>query len=177
VSTLADALAFVRKHEGDAYEDDPDDPGGATKYGISLRFLKGLGPVGDLDHDGDIDADDIRGLTWDEASAIYQREFWERNEYGRLPDSVAIKVFDMAVNMGPSQAHKILQRGLRACGWQTKEDGVLGPETRRFANSSNPDSLRIALKCEQAGFYRTLARTMPGAGKFLTGWEHRAYEE
>ena len=59
------ALKTILCHEvgntGDGLVDDPDDPGGITKYGVSFRFLKDHGI--DVDGDGDIDAEDIRGLN------------------------------------------------------------------------------------------------------------------
>ena len=61
------ALDWIFWAEG-GYVDDPDDPGGATRFGISLRLLKKMGKLGDIDGDGDIDADDIRRLSSDSAS-------------------------------------------------------------------------------------------------------------
>ena len=44
------AIKKVLKHEG-GYVDHKNDPGGATKYGISLRFIRQSNT--DLDLDGD----------------------------------------------------------------------------------------------------------------------------
>ena len=113
------AIKTVLKHEG-GFVNDPDDPGGATNWGISLRFLKGQGlEVGDVDHDGDIDADDILKMSQSDAIAIYRQAFWVKNGYGSFPDHrVAAKTFDLCVNMGPRQAHKILQRAINAARGQ-----------------------------------------------------------
>ena len=51
------AIKKVLKHEG-GYVDHKNDPGGATKYGISLRFIRKSNTELDLDGDGDIDSDD-----------------------------------------------------------------------------------------------------------------------
>ena len=51
MSLFDKCLKIVLIHEG-GYSDDPDDPGGTTNYGISLRFLKSVGlELGDVDDD------------------------------------------------------------------------------------------------------------------------------
>ena len=89
------AVEAVLNHEG-GYVNDPDDPGGETKWGISRRSYPSL---------------DITNLTREDAIAIYYRDWWRRYKYDLIEDAaVAAKVLDLSVNMGPSQAHKILQR-------------------------------------------------------------------
>ena len=64
------------------YVNDPDDPGGATKFGVTIGTLRQLGL--DLDGDGDVDIDDYRGLL----SAIQRRQpvsmAFDLNEDGRI---------------------------------------------------------------------------------------------
>ncbi len=174
------ALAFVLSHEGTRFVDDAADPGGATKFGISLREAEALGHLAGLDldvnHDGHIDAADIAALTEDEAGQIYREAYWDKWGYGRINDrDVAAKVFDLAVNMGPSQAHRVAQQAVRSARFPLPEDGVLGPQTLSAINAAPPAALYAALKSEAAGFYRWLAATKPALGKFLDGWLNRAY--
>lgn len=166
------AIATVFAHEG-GFADHPSDPGGATNFGISLRFLKGLGL--DLDGDGKIDVNDIRTLGREDAAALYRREFWDRHGYDRLPDDIAIKVMDLAVNMGARQAHKLLQRACRAAGEMIDDDGALGPVTLATARMFAPEVLLPALRSEAAGFYRALVAGRPDLNPFLNGWLRRAY--
>ena len=162
------AIAVTLSHEG-GFVDHPSDPGGATKYGISLRFLQDLGV--DIDRDGDVDADDIRDLTIDQAKMLYFQRFWSRYNYGSFPShEVAAKVFDLSVNMGPRQAHKLLQRAMRACGAHLEDDGILGPITRSKLSRVDENCLLSALRSEAAGFYRYLRRP-----EFEKGWLRRAY--
>ena len=175
MSSFVDAVAKVLEHEG-GLSDHPADPGGITKYGISLRFLTHLGlPYGDLDRDGDIDADDIRGLSRIRAVQIYKEQWWDRYQYWRLPGHVDWKTFDLAVNMGASQAHKLLQRALLSCEQKVAVDGILGPETLRATSIVPYHCLFAALRSEAGGFYRLLASVRPELKGFLKGWLHRAY--
>jgi lysozyme family protein len=183
-SRFMSAVAVVLKHEGD-FSCDPDDPGGATNHGISLRFAlmelagdaDGDGRVdGDFDRDGDIDADDIRTMSRDDAIAVYRHHWWDRYHYDQLgDDALATKVFDLAVNMGAKQAHLCLQRAIRAVWFPVAEDGVLGPKTMAAANAADPRLLLPALRAEAAGFYRTLITAKPRLEKYRSGWLRRAY--
>lgn len=172
------ALEIVMVHEG-GFVDDARDPGGATQFGISLRFLRAQGDdVGDIDGDGDVDADDIRALTPITAGAFYKTQFWDRFAYGDLLEqAVAEKVFDLAVNMGPSAAHKCVQRALRAHGFELVDDGILGSISRSMINAAFGQELVRALRSEAAGYYRSLVAAAPAKRlPFLKGWLNRAYD-
>ncbi|WP_372069752.1 glycosyl hydrolase 108 family protein (plasmid) [Tistrella mobilis] len=174
----AAAIETVLAHEG-GYIDDPDDPGGATNWGVSLRYLRAIGDLtlADVDGDGDVDVDDIRQMTRAQAAAIYHREWWVRYGYGQLPVPVSAKVMDLAVNMGASQAHRIAQRALRAVDARQAvvDDGIIGPLTRRAILSVDSGRLVTAIRSEAAGFYRGLVVAQPVRQKWLRGWLNRAY--
>lgn len=168
------ALAQVMAHEG-GFIDDPADHGQTTNWGISLRFLSKL-PEGDLDQDGDIDEQYIRQLTRAQAAEIYRTHWWERYRYETLPEPIGAKVFDLAVNMGPRPAHRLLQRAARACGESLLEDGILGPKSRQVCELLAPTAaLLAALRSEAAGYYRMLCTQHPHLRKFRRGWLRRAY--
>jgi len=170
------AIRYLLDHEG-GYVDDPHDPGGATNYGISLRYLKGQGlAVGDFDDDGDIDIDDIRAMSKTDAEKIYRDQWWDKYQYGKLHDQrIATKVLDLAVNMGAHQAHKLLQRAVRSCGSPVAEDGILGEKTFFAVNGTDGACLLTALRSEAAGYYRTLVTEHGDFERFITGWLNRAY--
>ena len=131
--------------------------------------------LGDIDGDGDIDAADIRTLTYEQTVAIYRAAFWKRYGYDRLALPVAAKMFDLCVNMGPKQAHRIAQRALRACGQMVVEDGILGPRSLTAIATVAPEMLRVSMCSEAAGFYRILCIRRPELQKYLQGWLRRAY--
>ncbi|MCJ9428562.1 glycoside hydrolase family 108 protein [Kordiimonas marina] len=173
------AVKHTLQFEG-GFVDDPRDPGGATKFGVSLRFLRGAGhDLGDIDGDGDVDTDDIKALTRDQAIAIYKSKFWDRYGYGDLPTTIAARTFDMCVNMGPKQAHITLQRALRSCSYGVKVDGYMGPQTIGAADSyvalmRSAEPLMDAIRREQAKFYCDLVAEKPALKKYLDGWLRRA---
>jgi lysozyme family protein len=153
------AVERVLAVEG-GYSSDPDDPGGATRFGISARAHPGL---------------DIATLTRDAAVNIYWREWWLRFGFAQLPAPAAAKTFDLSVNIGASHAIECLQRALRACGLPVTEDGVLGESTVLASRRADPNALMAALRSELAAYYRLLAARQPRDQAFIKGWLTRAY--
>lgn len=113
--TFDKAVAFVLSQEGE-YSNDPQDAGGATKWGISHRSYPEL---------------DIANLTREQAIDIYKKDFWDRCQCSQLPDGLDFLVFDAAVNQGPVAAIRMLQNGLKVTS-----DGVMGAITIRAANTT-----------------------------------------
>ena len=126
VREIADAI--VAREGG--YVNDPDDPGGATNYGVTIHTMRRLGI--DLDGDGDVDAADVRRLTRPQAVDIFIRHYFEAPRIGLLPEPLQASVFDMYVNAG-SHAVKILQRLLNRMRLGVSVDGVIGPKTAAAA--------------------------------------------
>jgi lysozyme family protein len=66
------AIDVVLRHEG-GFVNNVHDSGGATNFGISLRFLRDYPGDGDFDGDGDVDIDDIRKMTLTDAKRVYRK--------------------------------------------------------------------------------------------------------
>ena len=173
-----EAMKLVAKHEG-GWSNDPTDRGGATNYGISLRFLKGLPKfIGDIDHDGDVDVDDIKSLTPDKAKELYYSQFWVPLNVENLRHPwVQIKVFDMAVNMGNKRSITLLQRGFNLSSpiFHLKVDGALGPKSIAAMNAANGENLLKRFQEECIKFYEAIVRNDASQSKYIKGWKNRVY--
>ncbi|WP_372572556.1 holin-associated N-acetylmuramidase [Ruegeria jejuensis] len=175
------AQGIVAREGG--FVDDPDDPGGATKYGVTIHTMRRLGL--DLDRDGDVDTSDVQALTRARAVEIFVAHYFERPRIDDLPQILHATVFDMYVNAG-AQAVKILQRLLREMGFAVAVDGVIGPKTAGAARqAAEPDALalRDAYGVARRNYYFRLADRRPASRKYARtraggkgGWIRRAEE-
>lgn len=171
MSTFEAALPTVLRREG-GYVNNPNDPGGATKYGISLRWLKSQGLIGDVNGDLRIDIADIQALTPETAGSFYRVQWWDHYGFGRIIDqTLATKIFDTAVNMGTPRAVKIAQVAVG-----TIVDGVLGSGSIKAINDAQVPILLHRLQDGQAARYKELASENPRLTQFLSGWMNRAYD-
>lgn len=91
-SSFDRAFAFVIGEEG-GYVNDPTDPGGETKFGISKRAYPQT---------------DIKALTVDDAKTIYLRDYWHPLSLDALPYAEAVAIFDCAVNQGAGEARILM---------------------------------------------------------------------
>lgn len=172
MSSFYTAIPIILKHEG-GWVDNKNDPGGATKYGISLRFLKEHAL--DLDGDGDIDADDIKGLSVPAATVLYYDWFWVPGRFELIKDQqTATKLFDMGVNMGTRQGWRLAQRACNRYGLNITEDGLVGPQTMKAVNSLEPVNFVKTVCAVQAEFYEALIAQKPTLAEFRFGWMYRA---
>ena len=179
VSAIADAI--IAREGG--YVNDPDDPGGATKYGVTVHTMRRLGL--DLTGDGQVTAADVQRLTRERARAIFLREYYRRPGIDRLPSPLQASVFDMQVNAG-GQAVRLLQRLVGKMGFAAAVDGVIGPETQAAvarAAKAAPDHIVDAYGIERRNYYYALADRRVASRKYARrrdggkgGWIRRAEE-
>lgn len=159
MSEFSKAFEFLLPHEGGYTVDS----GGPTKFGISQKTYPQMS------------TEEIRNLTIAEAEAIYRRDFWEPNRYGAIDSQpLASKIFDLAVNMGPGTANKLLQGAVKLCGVSVACDGVIGPETLQAVNDAPELMLMRNLVALAVARYRQLADDNDNLKQYLEGWIKRA---
>lgn len=163
-----DYFKIILEHEG-GFVDHPSDPGGKTNYGISLLFLKGLVLAdGDIDHDGDIDGDDIKALTVNDSKKLYKKFFWDPLHLEALVnEELKLHVFDHGVNAGTKTGIKLLQRILGLT-----DDGSIGPMTIKAANSYTGNIVEKYKEARQ-GYYLAIIAKNPRLIVFKKGWLNR----
>ncbi|MDJ0627223.1 MAG: holin-associated N-acetylmuramidase [Rhodobacter sp.] len=179
VEAIADEI--IAREGG--YVNDPDDPGGATKFGVTIGTMARLGL--DLDKDGRITPEDVKRLTKAQARQIFVDHYFHRPRISALPRTLQASVFDMFVN-GGANAVKILQRLLNDMGQSVAVDGAIGPQTieaARIAEVSAPDHLADAYGIARRNYYYALADRRPASRKYARrrdggkgGWIRRAEE-
>ncbi|CUH48343.1 holin-associated N-acetylmuramidase [Ruegeria atlantica] len=182
MQTVRQIATEIVGREG-GFVDDPDDPGGATNYGVSVHTMRRLGL--DLSGDGVVDRTDVRRLSKAQAIGIFVRHYFELPRLRLLPQVVQPSVFDMYVNAG-AQAVRILQRLLREMGFGVVVDGVVGPQTARASQSaakSDPVKFADAYGVARRNYYFRLADRRLAFRKYARsrvgskgGWIRRAEE-
>ena len=177
------AHKFTAKWEG-GESDHPDDGGGLTKYGVSLKFLGGLSGTQSnrdvLERMGirlPITRQVIYDLTRDQAASLFRWQFWDKLRLSLIPLRPAVVLYDAAVNSGPAQSVKLAQRGYNACvtyGQPLVVDGIMGPAlvppcslpTR--TNAFPPCSMRAKNSSRQSWTTSPASRFFCAAGS--TAW-------
>ena len=178
--------ARLLKTEG-GLVDNKKDPGGITKYGISLRLLviKGLIDANrdgyadfDLNRDGRVDALDVRLLTPAHAEALYLKLFYIDTGFWSLPRPFDAAVFDFGVNAGTGTSVRMLQKAINALiGPVLKVDGDLGPKTRAgLVQALKTGPLLTKFRDQVTAHYRFLVAHNGDLQQFLGGWLNRVKE-
>lgn len=167
------ASNVVLEHEG-YFSNDKKDPGGATQWGISLRFLQRAGI--DVIEDNVIDLEDVKAITKEDAKAIYYTYFWKKYQIDKIESLIlATKLLDMSVNMGNFEATKLLQKSINEVKAKSIiVDGIMGKQTIAATNQCDFKILHNQLIAEQKLFYLNLIEKKPTLVAFKEGWLNRA---
>ncbi len=130
------------------YVNNPKDPGGETKFGISKRTYPGV---------------DIKNLTLEAAKDIYFHDFW--TPLGDTHPAIKFQVFDFAVNSGIPTAIRKLQTAVGAA-----DDGHWGPISQKALNAMDMNDILLRYLAERIRFWASLSTW----AEFGKGWARRA---
>ena len=178
--TPNDIAREIVAREG-GFVNDPDDPGGATNFGVTIHTVQRLGL--DLNGDARVTEADLHQLTVEKAVEIYLQHYYHGPGIALLPEPLQASVFDMMVNAG-ANAIRLLQRMLGKMGFACAIDGAIGPQTvaaAQAAFAAAPGHLANAYAIERRNYYYRLADGRPASRKFARrkdggkgGWILRA---
>lgn len=162
--TIDQMIGHILEHEG-GFTDNPNDPGGPTNCGISLRFLQSVNPRATIE--------DIRNMTPTEAAGLYKRYFFQQPHFDTLPAELQPMMFDEAVNFGAPHAINCLDKAISARPIGYLDEGsrtVLSDVVRRIGMQATNN----AIVDQFCAAYDAIAKANPKELRFLAGWKRRA---
>lgn len=157
------SLELVLKHEG-GFANHPKDPGGATMKGVTQAVYD------DYRRDNGQAEQSVRHISNTELKDIYRRRYWDKIKGDELPSGVDYAVFDGAVNSGPSQSAKWMQRALNDHGASLADDGVIGPATLAAMDQVTNHAAVINLMLDKR---LSMLRSLSTWSTFGKGWSNR----
>jgi len=148
------AFDLLIYNEG-GFVNNPNDAGGATKYGISSRSYPNV---------------DIANLTLEQAQEIYKRDYWHKSGADRFMTCKAVQVFDAAVMEGVYTAVKRAQSiANQVTRHDIAEDGIVGPKTLQAVQNANAAEFAYRYADARLAYLQQLDDWQ----HFGTGWQRR----
>jgi lysozyme family protein len=172
--TIEKLIDGVIGREG-GYSNNPNDTGGETMWGVTIRVARANGYQGPM-----------RDMPRETAKDIYFQQYVQRPGFASvmaLSEAIAEELVDTGVNMGPGVASLFLQQALNGLNNQGRdyadiaEDADVGDGTIRALKAylakrgkEGEGVMLKALNCLQGARYIELARGRAANEAFLYGW-------
>jgi lysozyme family protein len=137
-------FAWRPENDGQAYHNEPGDPGGNTNMGVTQKtwdIYSALGVV----------VGTLKDATIPGLKEVLYRACWESPNCPNLPDGIDIMTADMAMVAGASASAKLLQRCVNVT-----PDGIIGPITLSAVRQVQPILLIDKLRVADEEFFRNL---------------------
>ena len=155
------AFNFMLENEG-GFSNHSQDKGGATLYGVSSKFF----PQVYEDLQKAQDENEIKQILYN----FYHNEFWNPLYNKINEERLAVRLFDLGVNMGKKTSVRLLQSASNVLGSSLKTDGVFGNGTLTAINVTKPYNEYIR---QAESYYKGLS----DFNIFGRGWINRLYRE
>jgi lysozyme family protein len=148
-------IAEIIQREGVKDTNNPNDPGGRTKYGISAKWNPEAWKNGPP--------------TLAQAQAIYYNTYFVVPGIIRItPDYLLSQVADFGVLSGPTVAIQHLQKVLNVV-----QDGQMGPATLQALSTQNPIQVNNRLVDDRVLMLDRVVQKRPSDIEFIFGWHTR----
>lgn len=178
ISALIGAMIASIVYIEGGYTDDPYDPGGQTKYGITEKTAREFGYKGKM-----------KDLPLETANEIYKVLYVEQpgfDQFIEINPAIAHKLIDAGVNVGTARVTVWLQRALNTFSQNGKNypviavDGILGPNTLKAYKAleqvrGKEKACKLILKTldgYQTNYYLSLTQY----NRYITGWIDKRIE-
>ncbi len=150
MSSFDDAFTNLIGNEG-GYSDDPNDPGGKTRWGVTERVARAHGYTGDM-----------KDYPLEDAKVVAKKLYWDPYGCDAFHPDIGFQILDAAYNGG----HVVLWMQ-QAAG--VKADGAIGPHTLAAVRTADPKAWTMKFLAARLT-YLTLTKPWPHEG---AGWAHR----
>lgn len=159
---IEEIITDILKAEGwDTYTNRPNDRGGPTKWGITLKAWSEW-------RGHDVTAEDVQSISEEQARDFYEMAYYIAPHFNQLPDMLKAMVMDCGVNHGVRAASKWVQRAVGA-----KQDGWIGPKTLAAVNEQNPIVTYQRICAYRFKLYGRIVTKDPTQAEFAWGWNNR----
>lgn len=176
---IQEIISGVIEREGAEYTNDPHDPGGPTKYGITqISYSEFLGRPASVD--------EIKNLTPEQARSVYLKKYVTAPSFDKIAvisQPIAEELVDSGVNCGTEVAGRWLQRCLNALNREGKDysdlevDGHCGPITRgcleAYLHKRGKEGELVLwryLNALQGAYYISIAEQKDTFEDYVYGW-------
>lgn len=173
MSNYESAFQTLMFYEGREYEDRECDPGGPTKFGVTIPTMQEY-----IGEEMKVTSQDIGALTEAAAFHIFNSLWWEKHHYGEIIETEkAVRVLLPSVLFGPERGHKLAQHACncaRAKDDHLLLDGIMGPRTLAAINYSTMAVFIAAMRATVSGYVELKWERKPEDKKNNPGWMPRA---
>lgn len=149
ITGFDDAFAMICGIEG-KYSNNPDDPGGATMFGITERVARKHGYT-----------EDMQNMPIRLAKQLAKVDYWDKFQCDQFDPRIGYLVFSIAYNGG----HPV-QWLQKAVG--VRVDGSIGAQTIAAVRSSDVLKICVSLCSQHIRYYTSLNNLT-----FINGWMNR----
>ena len=159
----ADIVDAIIAREG-GFVDDPSDPGGATRYGITIATYAAF-------KGHPVTAADIETMPMSDAVAIYTKQYIGAPGFDAITDlHIRSVVVDTGVLFGPARAVQFLQGAVGV-----PVNGIMGPATVAAVNNfSDPRAVCNSIAVQRVKYHGARVQAHPEQLHDLGGWLARA---